>query len=149
MSTFRQACPTILSKVVSLSWLLNISIHYLLHLITVQMTTLGSGGHIRGMWKFPGQQSNLSCSSDPSCCSDKARSLTSCTARELLDDNFPLQWLLKSYTTFTTNPLGFVCVYLVKWLFLSQNTLNQYTVSNAIFHYYGFRQRHTKIFNLL
>ena len=40
-------------------------------------------GHVCGMWKFPGQGSNRCHSSDPSCCSDKARSLTCCATREL------------------------------------------------------------------
>ena len=35
------------------------------------------------MWKFPGQGSNSSHSSDPSHCSDNARSLTRCATREL------------------------------------------------------------------
>ena len=35
------------------------------------------------MWKFPDQGSNLHHSSDPSHCSDNARSLTSCPTREL------------------------------------------------------------------
>ena len=41
-------------------------------------------GHARGMRKFPGQGSNLCPSSDRSCCGDKAGSLASCVARELL-----------------------------------------------------------------
>ena len=41
-------------------------------------------GCARSMWKFPGQGSNLSHRSNPSCCSDNARSSTSCTTRKLL-----------------------------------------------------------------
>ena len=40
-------------------------------------------GHMHGMWKFLGQGLNLSHSSDPSCCSDSARSLTCCTKWEI------------------------------------------------------------------
>ena len=42
------------------------------------------GGHSHGIWKFLGQGSNLSHSSDPSPCSDNTGSLTCCTTRELL-----------------------------------------------------------------
>ena len=41
-------------------------------------------GHTCGMWKFPGQRSDLHHSKSPSHCSDNTRSLTHCTARELL-----------------------------------------------------------------
>ena len=36
-----------------------------------------------GVWKFPGHRLNLCHSSDPSCCSDNTRSLTSWATREL------------------------------------------------------------------
>ena len=42
-------------------------------------------GHTHSVWKFLGQGSNSCHNSDPSQCSDTARSLTHCTARELLD----------------------------------------------------------------
>ena len=44
-----------------------------------------------GMWKFLGQGSNSSHSSNLSCCSDGAGSLTSYTTRELLCDCFLFQ----------------------------------------------------------
>ena len=40
-------------------------------------------GHAHSMWKFPDQGLDLCHSSDLSCCSDNARSLTCCTTREL------------------------------------------------------------------
>ena len=40
-------------------------------------------GPARGLWKFPEEGSNLCHSSDPNRCSDSARSLTPCAAREL------------------------------------------------------------------
>ena len=39
--------------------------------------------HAQGMWKFLDQGLNLCHSSDKSCCSDNARSLTHCATREL------------------------------------------------------------------
>ena len=42
------------------------------------------------MWKFLGQGSNLCHSSNLSCCSDNARSLTHCTTRELPKGTFSL-----------------------------------------------------------
>ena len=41
-------------------------------------------GSTHGMWKFPGQASNLHHSSDLSRCSDHTGSLTPCTTREIL-----------------------------------------------------------------
>ena len=38
------------------------------------------------MQKFPSQELNLNHSSDPSCSSDNAGSLTQCTTKELQDD---------------------------------------------------------------
>ena len=40
--------------------------------------------HTHGMWKFPGQGSNSSHSSNPSRCSDNLGPFTCCTSRELL-----------------------------------------------------------------
>ena len=39
-------------------------------------------GHFHSMWKFLGQGTNLCYSSNPSCCSDNAGSLTYHTTRE-------------------------------------------------------------------
>ena len=50
-------------------------------------------GCAHGIWTFPGQGSNLSHSSDPSHCSDSARSLTHCATRELQDFCILNQWL--------------------------------------------------------
>ena len=41
-------------------------------------------GHAHSMQKFPGQWSNPCHSSNPRCCSDKARTLTCCATGELL-----------------------------------------------------------------
>ena len=40
-------------------------------------------GHAQGMWKFPGQRSNPHLSSNPSCQSNNAGSLTLCATRKL------------------------------------------------------------------
>ena len=48
-------------------------------------------GHAHGMWKFPGQGSNLHHSSNPSCFSDNARPLALCITR----------WLHKCFNFFS------------------------------------------------
>ena len=62
--------------------------------------------HTCGMWKFPGQGLNLNLSSDLSCRSDNAGSLSHCATRELLDTNvfasvflifhFICEWYIRS-----------------------------------------------------
>ena len=50
-------------------------------------------GHICGMWKFPGQGSNPCHSSNPSHCSENARSLTCCTHKRTPQfDNLYFKW---------------------------------------------------------
>ena len=51
---------------------------------SLMITFLGGYAYACGMWKFPGQGSNLCHSSSLGCSSDHAGSLTHCTTRELL-----------------------------------------------------------------
>ena len=47
-------------------------------------------GSAHGMWKFLGQRSNSSHSSNPGCCSDHARSSTHCGTREFSECSFSM-----------------------------------------------------------
>ena len=97
------------------------------------------GGHAYGMWKFPGQGSNLSHSCDPSHSSDNARLLRHWATRELL--NKSLLNLILSPVTLPV-PRGdqhheFLCVSVSRYI-------NSYTWG----HTYVYRQIHTHIINM-
>ena len=62
----------------------NICSHYFACLFTFWLFLLNFYSHICGMWTFLGQGLSLHNSSDPSCFSDNAGSLTHCTIREFL-----------------------------------------------------------------
>ena len=59
-------------------------------------------GHAHGIWKIPGQGSKLHHSSNPSCCSDNAGSLTHWATRELPLPVFMLASNICTYQGFET-----------------------------------------------
>ena len=62
----------------------NVKLHYMAHNTLLPSPNSFFFCLSQSIWKFPGQGWDPHHSSDPSLCSDNARSLTCCTTRELL-----------------------------------------------------------------